>query len=58
MVESNKRHVANLRTKLCYGLNWTEYSSADYIEQPWLADIEYYKVDVNAGDCVYIPYMW
>jgi len=30
----------------------------DYTLYPWMADMEFYNIEVTAGDCLYIPYMW
>lgn len=30
----------------------------DYTKYPDLADVEYYHVNLTAGDCLYLPYKW
>ena len=30
----------------------------DYRLYPGLADVEYYRVSLSAGDCLYVPYKW
>lgn len=30
----------------------------DYTKYPELADIEYHHVNITAGDCLFIPYLW
>ncbi|KAL3883788.1 hypothetical protein ACJMK2_030019 [Sinanodonta woodiana] len=35
-----------------------DVDSVDYLKYPDLADVEFYHVNVSAGDCLYIPYRW
>ena len=30
----------------------------DYNKYPGLAEVEFYHVHLNPGDCLYIPYKW
>ena len=32
--------------------------SVDFTKFPGMADVEYYHVNLSAGDCLYIPYKW
>lgn len=35
-----------------------DVDSVDYTKYPGLAEIEFYHVNLTAGDCLYIPYKW
>ncbi|XP_041352546.1 uncharacterized protein LOC121371008 [Gigantopelta aegis] len=35
-----------------------DVDSVDYEKYPGLAEVEYYHVNMSAGDCLFIPYMW
>lgn len=35
-----------------------DVDSVDYEQFPGIEDLEYYKVNISAGDCIYIPFKW
>ncbi|XP_060584355.1 tRNA wybutosine-synthesizing protein 5-like [Ruditapes philippinarum] len=35
-----------------------DVDSVDYTKFPGMAEVEFYHVDIAAGDCLYIPYHW
>ncbi|XP_061177332.1 tRNA wybutosine-synthesizing protein 5-like [Saccostrea echinata] len=35
-----------------------DVDSVDYTKYPGLADVEFYTINITAGDCLFIPYKW
>lgn len=35
-----------------------DVDSVDYTKFPGMAEVEFYHVNITAGDCLYIPYQW
>ncbi|XP_052244595.1 tRNA wybutosine-synthesizing protein 5-like [Dreissena polymorpha] len=35
-----------------------DVDAVDYTKYPGMAKVEFYHVNVSAGDCLYIPYLW
>ncbi|XP_052808488.1 tRNA wybutosine-synthesizing protein 5-like [Mya arenaria] len=35
-----------------------DVDAVDYTKYPGMAQVEFYHVNVSAGDCLYIPYLW
>ncbi|KAL4233739.1 hypothetical protein ACF0H5_008419 [Mactra antiquata] len=35
-----------------------DVDSVDYTKFPGMSEVEFYHVDITAGDCLYIPYLW
>ncbi|XP_045197467.1 tRNA wybutosine-synthesizing protein 5-like isoform X3 [Mercenaria mercenaria] len=35
-----------------------DVDSVDYSKFPGMAEVEFYRADITAGDCLYIPYQW
>lgn len=40
------------------GYSTMDVDSVDYTKFPGMAEVEFYHVNVTAGDCLYIPYLW
>ncbi|XP_062575228.1 tRNA wybutosine-synthesizing protein 5-like [Saccostrea cucullata] len=41
-----------------YGDKVVKCYSVDYTKYPGLADVEFYTINLTAGDCLFIPYKW
>ncbi|XP_019623027.1 PREDICTED: probable serine/threonine-protein kinase kinX [Branchiostoma belcheri] len=35
-----------------------DVDAVDFTEYPGMREVEYYRVNMTAGDCLYVPYMW